>query len=242
MPNQNLFKITENTPLNKNVFKLTVKGNTDKIKNAGQFCNLQIHEKFLRRPLSVFDYDDNYIKFVYKTVGSGTEILSTLTQGQHIDILTGLGNGFDASKAYGEIELIGGGIGIPPLYALAKQLIKIGKQPKVLLGFNCGDEIILKEDFESLGLKVSIFTVDGSCHNGGLVTNGMSQNPYVFTCGPMPMLKAVYDKAKDGQFSFEARMGCGFGACMGCSVNTKNGIKRICKEGPVLYKNEIMWE
>ncbi|MFA6867370.1 MAG: dihydroorotate dehydrogenase electron transfer subunit [Clostridia bacterium] len=241
MTNKYLYKVIANEPINNNVYKLTISGDTSKIKYAGQFCDIKIDRLFLRRPISIYDYTKDTITMVYKVVGEGTDILSKVGIGETLDVLVGLGNGFDINKCGSEIEIVGGGIGVPPLYYLAKQLISIGKKPKILLGFNTKDDVILVEDFEKLGLETQVYTVDGSFGKKGFVTNGQSKNAYVFTCGPLPMLQAVYNNCSKGQFSFEARMGCGFGACMGCTTNTKNGPKRICKDGPILYWEEIIW-
>ena len=223
---------------------MTLIGNTDGIKGSGQFVNILIDGLYLRRPISVCDYDENSLTLVYKVVGKGSEKLSKMTGGEKLDILVGLGNGYDLSKAGDTPLLIGGGVGVPPLYNLAKKLIGLGKKVNVILGFNTQSEVFYEKEFASLGANVKITTVDGSYGIKGFVTNGIEQGySYFYTCGPEPMLKAVYNATiTSGEFSFEERMGCGFGACMGCSCKILYGNKRICKDGPVLKKEEIIWE
>ncbi len=223
---------------------MTLQGDTWEITAPGQFVNIKLDGKYLRRPISVCDYDNTSLTLVYKVVGKGTEQLSLMKQGEKLDILVGLGNGYDLTKSGDKPLLIGGGVGVPPLYRLAKDLVKLGKDVTVILGFNTQNEVFYKDEFEALGVKVILCTVDGSCGIKGFVTDGLTADyTYFYTCGPEPMLKALY-KATDtsGQFSFEERMGCGFGACMGCSCKTITGYKRICKDGPVLVKEEILWK
>ena len=222
---------------------MILKGDTREIKKPGGFINIRLDGFFLRRPISVCDFDESSVTIIYKTVGKGTEKMSAMQIGEELDVLTGLGNGFDKSKSGDKPLLIGGGVGVPPLYRLAKELIRDGKNVSVILGFNTADEIFYKEEFKKLGAKVYVTTADGSEGIKGFVTSAMEADySYIFTCGPEPMLKAVYNKSKTGgQFSFEERMGCGFGACMGCSCKTKYGNKRICKDGPILEKEEIIW-
>lgn len=242
---QAIFTIKSNVPLTKTVFRAVLVGNTSEIKNSGQFVNLLIDGFFLRRPISVCDKDRESFTIVYKVVGKGTEKLSKMQKGDKLDILTGLGNGYDESLSGETPLLIGGGVGVPPLYLLCKNLIAQGKKPTVILGFNTKEEIFLKDEFESLGVKTLVATADGSFGIKGFVTDALKHvddYSHFFTCGPEPMLKAVFAATEtDGQFSFEERMGCGFGACMGCSCKTVTGYKRICKEGPVLRKGEILW-
>lgn len=242
---QAIFTIKSNVPLTKTVFRAVLVGNTSEIKNSGQFVNLLIDGFFLRRPISVCDKDRESFTIVYKVVGRGTEKLSKMQKGDKLDILTGLGNGYDESLSGETPLLIGGGVGVPPLYLLCKNLIAQGKKPTVILGFNTKEEIFLKDEFESLGVKTLVATADGSFGIKGFVTDALKHvddYSHFFTCGPEPMLKAVFAATEtDGQFSFEERMGCGFGACMGCSCKTVTGYKRICKEGPVLRKGEILW-
>ena len=242
---QAIFTIKSNVPLTKTVFRAVLVGDTSEIKNSGQFVNLLIDGFFLRRPISVCDKDRESFTIVYKVVGKGTEKLSKMQKGEKLDILTGLGNGYDESLSGETPLLIGGGVGVPPLYLLCKNLIAQGKKPTVILGFNTKEEIFLKDEFESLGVKTLVATADGSFGSKGLVTDALKHvddYSHFFTCGPEPMLKAVFAATEtDGQFSFEERMGCGFGACMGCSCKTVTGYKRICKEGPVLRKGEILW-
>lgn len=237
-------KVIENTALTKSVYKMVLQGDTSDITAPGQFVQIGVPGFYLRRPISVCDWNENSLAVVYKTVGQGTEKMAELPAGTELDLLSGLGNGYDLSDAPQTPLLVGGGVGVPPLYGLCKRLVKKGAKPAVILGFNTADEVFLKEDFEALGVKTIVTTVDGSMGEKGFVTTVMPDLQYdmLFTCGPEPMLKAVYSVDKtNGQYSFEERMACGFGACMGCSCKTKYGYKRICKDGPVLRKEEIVW-
>ena len=219
-------------------------GDTTAITNPGQFVNIAIEGCYLRRPISVCDYDGQSITLIYKVVGRGTEIMSRMQAGEKLDVLTGLGNGFSLSAATERPLLVGGGVGVPPLYNLARKLKAAGKRVQVVLGFNRADEIFYADEFEALGVEVHIATVDGSVGVKGFMTDAMKalEFDYIYTCGPLPMLKAIYNASGcDGEFSFEERMGCGFGACMGCSCQTTKGSKRICKEGPVLKRDEIIF-
>ncbi|MCM1544626.1 MAG: dihydroorotate dehydrogenase electron transfer subunit [Ruminococcus sp.] len=242
---QGLFKVASNEKIADKVFKMTLSGDTSEITAAGQFVNIQLDGFFLRRPISVCDCEGNLLSIIYKVVGTGTEQMSRLAVGTELDVLTGLGNGYDESKSGENPLLIGGGVGVPPMYMLAKNLIASGKNVSVILGFNTKSEVFYKTEFEKLGAKVFVTTADGSEGIKGFVTDAfdmVGDYSHFYTCGPEPMLKAVYAKTKtSGQFSFEERMGCGFGACMGCSCKTKYGNKRICKDGPVLTKEEIIW-
>lgn len=241
---QSLFSIVSNTPLTDSVYKMVLSGDTSAITAPGQFVNIQLTGKFLRRPISVCDYDAQTLTIVYKVVGKGTEQLASMTAGETLDILTGLGNGYDLAPAGDRPVLLGGGVGVPPLYHLAKRLLALGKEVTVVLGFNTASEIFYEKEFQALGCKVFVTTVDGSYGKKGFVTDALPEDyTYFYTCGPEPMLKAVYRTTNtSGQMSFEQRMGCGFGACMGCSCKTLTGNKRICKEGPVMRKEEILWE
>ncbi len=241
---QGIFKIINNVPLTKNVYRMTLEGECGGITESGQFVNVKIDGLFLRRPISVCDVEENVLTLIYKVVGSGTEVLCKMKEGEFLDILTGLGNGYSLEFSQENALLIGGGVGVPPLYYLAKQLLKKGKKVSAILGFNTKDEVFLAEEFKKLGVDVTVTTVDGSFGVKGFVTDALPEyGYYYFTCGPEPMLKSVYKNAKgDGQFSFEERMGCGFGACMGCSHKTIKGYKRVCKDGPVFVKEEILWE
>ena len=241
---QGLFEIIVNTPLTENVFKMVLKGDVSAITAPGQFVNIQLDGLYLRRPISVCDVSENTVTIIYKVVGKGTKQMSQMTGGT-LDVLTGLGNGYDMDTAGDMPVLIGGGVGVPPMYLLAKKLIAQGKQVNVILGFNTASEIFYENEFKQLGANVIVTTVDGSYGVKGFVTDALKDMDYsyFYTCGPEPMLKAVYHGAKtSGQMSFEKRMGCGFGACMGCSCKTITGYKRICKEGPVMRKEEILWE
>ncbi len=240
---QSIFTVVAHKQLTDSVFEMRLAGDTTGIA-CGQFINIQLSGKYLRRPISVCDVDAEAATIVYKVVGGGTAQMSEMQVGEKLDVLTGLGNGYDISKSGDTPLLIGGGVGVPPLYLLAKRLIAQGKTVSVILGFNTKDEIFYEKEFSELGAKVTVTTVDGSYGVKGFVTDAMKEMDYsyIYTCGPEPMLKAVYSASKtDAQFSFEERMGCGFGACMGCSCKTVTGYKRICKEGPVLSKEEILW-
>ncbi len=244
--NKSKYKILENKQIAKDVYKMLLEGDTSAINRPGQFINIEIEEFYLRRPISVCDYNEKTITIIYKIMGQGTEKMSKLEVGKELDILTGLGNGFDI-KTSGDMPLIiGGGVGTPPMYRLCKELIKEGKEPIVILGFNSKDDIFYKEEFEKLGVKVHISTVDGSIGTKGFVTDIMKEIKdftYFYACGPMVMLKAVCDATNaQGEVSLEERMGCGFGACMGCTIKTKEGYKRVCKQGPVFCKEELIWE
>ena len=220
---------------------MTLTGDTGAITAPGQFINIALDGLFLRRPISVCDWDDKGLVIIYKVVGKGTGQMSGMQPGQALDCLVGLGNGYDIAACPQAPVLVGGGVGVPPLYGLAKRLIASGRKPSVVLGFNRADEIFYDMEFAALGVNVTVTTVDGSAGMKGFVTNALQGGEYVCACGPEPMLKAVHKIASGGQFSFEARMGCGFGACMGCSCQTVAGPKRICKDGPILTKEEILW-
>ena len=240
---QRFFEIKENTALTSNVYLMRLSGDTADIRE-GQFVNILIDGLYLRRPISVCDCTDGELTLIYKVVGKGTEKMAQMKSG-NLDILTGLGNGYDTSTAGDKPLLLGGGVGVPPLYLLAKKLIAEGKQVTVVLGFNTKDEIFYENEFKALGASVYVTTVDGSYGIKGFVTDAMKdiEYTYFYTCGPEPMLKAIYNASvTEGQLSFEERMGCGFGACMGCSCKTIYGNKRICKDGPVLRKEEILWQ
>ena len=241
---QSLFEIIENRPLTSSVYLMRLAGDTSDITAPGQFVNLKLDGFFLRRPISVCDSEHGVLTLIYKVVGKGTEYMSTLPVGEKLDILTGLGNGYDLTESGENPLLVGGGVGVPPLYKLAKELIKAGKNVTVILGFNTKSEVFWEEEFTKIGANVIVATVDGSSGVKGFVTDAMKDLTYTYfySCGPEPMLKAVYKASQtSGQLSFEERMGCGFGACMGCSCKTLTGYKRICKEGPVMRKEEIIW-
>ena len=244
MYKKGIYEIRSNTPLTESVWRMVLVGDTQYLTAPGQFVNIAIEGCYLRRPISVCDYDNESITLIYKVVGRGTEIMSRMQAGEKLDVLTGLGNGFSLSASTEQPLLVGGGVGVPPLYNLAKKLKQAGKKVQVVLGFNRADEIFYAEEFKALGVDVHIATVDGSVGVKGFVTDAMKELEfdYIYTCGPLPMLKAIYSASEcDGEFSFEERMGCGFGACMGCSCQTTKGSKRICKEGPVLKRDEIIF-
>ena len=241
---QGIFEIIENSPLRADVMRLRLRGDCSAIERAGQFVNIKIEGQFLRRPLSVCDVQGDVLTVCYQIKGQGTEKLAAMNCGASLDLLTGLGNGFDKSLAGDSPLLIGGGMGFTPMYILCKELVAMGKKPTVILGFNALSEVIYEDEFKALGADVIVSTVDGSYGVKGFVTDAMRPLDYshFFTCGPEVMFKAICDESKtSGQCSFEARMGCGFGACMGCSCETLYGTKRICKDGPVLMKEEIRW-
>ena len=242
---QSIFEIRSNVALTDTAYKMVLAGDTSAITASGQFVNIQLDGLFLRRPISICDYDDETFTIIYKVVGKGTEAMAAMAPGTKLDILTGLGNGYDISLVGEKPVLMGGGIGVPPMYNLAKKLLAAGKEIQVILGFNTASEVFYEEEFKALGCSVTVTTVDGSYGVKGFITTPLENMDYDYfcTCGPEPMLKAVYKATKPpGQMSFEERMGCGFGACMGCSCKTLTGYKRICKEGPVMKKEEILWE
>ncbi|MBO5078718.1 MAG: dihydroorotate dehydrogenase electron transfer subunit [Oscillospiraceae bacterium] len=241
---QGFFKIIENVPLTDCVYKMVLQGDTSAITAPGQFVNIKLEGLYLRRPISVCDVEGDLLTIIYKAVGKGTEQMSQMQSGE-LDVLTGLGNGYDLSRAGDAPVLLGGGVGVPPMYLLCKKLIEQGKRVQVILGFNTKNEVFYEDQFRALGAEVLVTTADGSYGIKGFVTDAMKdmRYSYFYTCGPEPMLKAVYKTSvTSGQMSFEKRMGCGFGACMGCSCKTITGYKRICKEGPVMEKEEILWE
>ena len=246
---QNTFTVCSNRALTDSVYRMVLEGPLEgAITAPGQFVNLKLPGYYLRRPISFCDWTDDTLTLIYKVVGHGTEAMAATPVGESFDLLAGLGNGFDPSLSGDTPLLVGGGVGIPPLYSLCKALLAEGKTPSVILGFNTAEEIFLQEDFETLlegtGGSVCVTTVDGSAGTKGFVTDVMKDLDYSFfyTCGPMPMFRAIESvAATSGQYSFEERMGCGFGACMGCSIQTKNGNKRVCKDGPVLMREEILW-
>jgi len=242
---QGIFEIISNRELAPNTWEMVISGDCSEVTAPGQFVNIQLDGFFLRRPISVCDCINNRLTIIYKVVGRGTKAMAAMVRGQKLDVLTGLGNGYNLECSGERPLLIGGGAGVPPMYLLAKQLIKKGVKPVAILGFNKESELFYVEEFKVLGIDVIVCTVDGSVGVKGFVTDGMKaagEYTYTYTCGPEPMLKAVYNTSEtSGQYSFEERMGCGFGACMGCSCKTKYGNKRICKDGPVLVKEEIIW-
>lgn len=238
-----MLKIDHVKKLQNDIYAMTLLGDFSEVNAPGQFINIHIDGFYLRRPISICCYNDTSLTILFKSVGEGTEKLSRMTKGDSVDVLYPLGNGFDITKSGKKPLLVGGGIGVPPLYGLAEAMVEKGIIPQVVMGFNSSEDLILEEKFKAIGINPIVTTVDGSVGTKGFVTDAMKEldYDYIYTCGPEPMLKAVYDIAPDGQFSFEARMACGFGACMGCSCETKYGSKRICKDGPVLYKEEIVW-
>ena len=243
---QGSFTITENERIAEGVYRMRLSGDASAITRPGQFINIALEGKYLRRPISVCDWDENSVTIIYKILGAGTEQMSRYRQGRELDVLTGLGNGFDVALCGNAPLVIGGGVGLPPLYGLTRALLAVGKQPTVLLGFNRASEIFLLDEFQELGVETVVATADGSHGIRGFVTDAMAEDDmrYVFTCGPLAMLRAVYEKSANptGQYSLEERMGCGFGACMGCTIPTRFGPKRVCRDGPVFLKEELLWE
>lgn len=246
MYKKGIYKVVANAPLTRDVYRMVLEGNTQWIIRPGQFVNIELDGLYLRRPISICDWDEHTITIIYKVVGRGTEQMSKMSVGKELDVLTGLGNGFNAEAEYSEALLVGGGVGVPPLYRLAKELLAQGKKVSVVLGFNTAAEVFYADEFRQLGAEVYVSTADGSMGVKGFVTDAIRESgvtfDYFYACGPLPMLKALCDNcSQKGELSFEERMGCGFGACMGCSCKTLTGNKRICKEGPVMRREEIIW-
>lgn len=239
-----ILTVKSNIKIAPSTYEMVLSGDISDVTRPGQFVNIKLEGFYLRRPISVCDVNGNDLTIIYKTVGKGTKLMSLMENGCELNVLTGLGNGYDLNAAGNVPLLIGGGAGVPPMYYLAKELIKSGLKPHVIMGFNSKEEIFYESEFGKLGCEVTVTTADGSYGVKGFVTDALPADySYVYTCGPEPMLKAVYKSIKtNGQFSFEERMGCGFGACMGCSCKTITGYKRICKDGPVMKKEEILWE
>lgn len=240
---QGIFEILENRHLTDSVCQMRLGGDVSDVTACGQFVNIRLDGLFLRRPISVCDRGEDSLTLVYKVVGRGTSRMAAMQPGERLDVLTGLGNGYDLSQAGEHPLLLGGGVGVPPLYWLARELRQLGRTVSVVLGFNTKDEVFYEQEFRRLGCEVTVTTVDGSYGVRGFVTDAYpSSYTYFYTCGPEPMLRAVHrSSTTSGQLSFEERMGCGFGACMGCSCQTLTGYKRICKDGPVMQKEEILW-
>lgn len=246
MYKKGIYKVVANAPLTRDVYRMVLEGNTQWIIRPGQFVNIELDGLYLRRPISICDWDEHTITIIYKVVGRGTEQMSKMSVGKELDVLTGLGNGFNAEAECSEALLVGGGVGVPPLYRLAKELLAQGKKVSVVLGFNTAAEVFYADEFRQLGAEVYVSTADGSMGVKGFVTDAIRESgvtfDYFYACGPLPMLKALCDNCTQrGELSFEERMGCGFGACMGCSCKTLTGNKRICKEGPVMRREEIIW-
>ena len=239
---QGYFTVISNEALTASVYRMVLAGDTSAITATGQFVDLRLPEKYLRRPISVCDFEEGKLTLIYKAVGEGTAIMTKLPTGTQLDVLTGLGNGYDTARSGRTPVLVGGGVGVPPMYALAKELVRQGKQPQVVLGFNTAEELFLAEEFRALGIEVHIATADGSLGTKGFVTDVLKDLSYshFYACGPMPMFRAMEAvMTTSGQYSFEERMGCGFGACMGCSIQVKSGYKRVCKDGPVFMREEV---
>ena len=246
MYKKGIYKVIANTPLTREVYRMILEGDTKWIKRPGQFVNIELEGLFLRRPISISDWDEKTITIIYKVVGKGTEQMSRMQAGVELDVLVGLGNGFNPDVENEKPLLVGGGVGVPPLYNLAKTLIADGRKVSVVLGFNTASEVFYADEFKALGADVYVSTADGSMGVKGFVTDAIREAAidfdYFYSCGPLPMLKALCGCTDvKGELSFEERMGCGFGACMGCSCKTLTGNKRICKEGPVMRREEIIW-
>ena len=243
--NQVIYTVTENACIAERIYKMILSGDISEIKAPGQFVNLKLDGFFLRRPISICDAENNNLTLIYKMVGKGTDRMSKLKAGKKLDVLTGLGNGYDITLSGNNPLLVGGGVGIPPLYMLCKRLIEKKAKPTVILGFGTAGEVFYENEFKELGVPVYVTTADGSYGQKGFVTDVMKNlhYAYFYACGPEPMFRAIDKIAQTGgQYSFEERMGCGFGACMGCSCKTLAGSKRICREGPVMKREEIIWE
>lgn len=241
---QQLCRVLENAPLTPLVWKMRLSADTSAITAPGQFVNVKLPGFYLRRPISICDWDEESLTLIYKVVGKGTDAMTRIKPPHRLDLLVGLGNGYDTAKSGQKPLLLGGGVGVPPLYGLCKALLGEGKDVTVILGFNTREELFYEEEFKALGAKVFVTTVDGSCGEKGFVPDVMKNLDYTYfyTCGPSPMFRAIEKTAvTSGQYSFEERMGCGFGACMGCSMETKSGAKRVCKDGPVFEREEILW-
>ena len=239
---QGLFTVVSNEALTDSVYRMILSGDASAVSNSGQFVDLRLPEKYLRRPISVCDYADNSLTLIYKVVGQGTKIMASLPTGTVLDVLTGLGNGYDTAPSGESPVLVGGGVGVPPLYNLCRKLLSEGKRPTVVLGFNTASEIFLQQEFEELGVSVHVATADGSFGTKGFVTDVLKDldYSYFYACGPMPMFRAMEQVVTtSGQYSFEERMGCGFGACMGCTIQTRSGYRRVCKDGPVFVREEV---
>ncbi len=246
MYKKGIYRVLSNEPLTASVFRMVLAGDTQWITASGQFVDVALAGRYLRRPISICDWDEGTLTLIYKVVGGGTQQMSRMRAGETLDLLTGLGNGFRTDVPAERPLLVGGGVGVPPLYNLAKRLIASGRPVAVVLGFNTAAEVFYAEEFRALGAEVFVATADGTMGTEGFVTTAIAANgircDYFYACGPLPMLRALCDALSvSGQLSFEERMGCGFGGCMGCSCKTKDGNKRICKEGPVLTKEEIIW-
>ena len=241
---QVIFEIQSNEALTPEVYRMVLSGDASAINLPGQFVEIALPGKFLRRPISVSDWTENSLTLIYKVVGHGTEQMASLPAGTKLDLLTGLGNGYNTSLSADTPVLVGGGVGVPPLYALCKKLLEEGKKPSVILGFNRESEIFLKQEFEALGVPTHIATADGSVGTRGFVTDVLKtlDYSYFYSCGPLPMFRAMEAVVTtSGQYSLEERMGCGFGACMGCSIQTRSGAKRVCKDGPVFIREEVFY-
>ena len=241
-----IYSVLSNEPLTRDVYRMVLEGDSQWITRPGQFVNIELDGFYLRRPISISDWSENTITIIYKVVGRGTQVMSQMGVGVKLDILTGLGNGFNPNVECQKPLLVGGGVGVPPLYRLAKDLIAKGRKVSVVLGFNKADEVFYADEFKALGADVYVSTADGSMGTKGFVTDAIREEnidfDYFYSCGPLPMLKALCGCCEqDGELSFEERMGCGFGACMGCSCKTLTGNKRICKDGPVMKRGEIIW-
>lgn len=246
MYKKGIYKILDNKALTRDVWRMVLHGDTQWISRPGQFVNIEIEGLYLRRPISICDWDEQTITIIYKVVGRGTQLMSQMVVGTELDLLTGLGNGFDADVPTEKPLLVGGGVGVPPLYRLAKELIARGRKVSVVLGFNTASEVFYADEFRALGIDVYVSTADGTAGVRGFVTDAIKEKSidfdFFYSCGPLPMLKALCGVTNvSGELSFEERMGCGFGACMGCSCKTLTGNKRICKDGPVMKREEIIW-
>ena len=241
-----ILTVTKNEALTPLIYKMQLAGDVSGVTRAGQFVEIALDGLYLRRPISVCNYEEGELTIIYKVVGKGTDLMSQMAEGTQLDVLTGLGNGFDVDHDCEKPLLVGGGVGVPPLYRLTRDLIARGKDVTVVLGFNTESEIFYAGEFEALGAKVILATADGSVGVKGFVTDAIRESgveaDYFYSCGPLPMLKALCNSLEiSGEVSLEERMGCGFGICMGCSIHTTKGAKRVCKDGPVFRKEEVVW-
>ena len=241
-----VFTVLGNERISADVFDLRLSGDTSELVGSGQFVNADIPDLYLRRPISICDYSPGEMRLVIKIVGKGTQKMASLKEGDPVDLLVPLGNGFDTAKSGKTPYLFGGGVGVAPMVRLAKDLIGQGKKTTVVLGFNSSSDVILYDDYCRIVGKENVFvtTVDGSFGQKGFVTEVNADGAsFVYSCGPLPMMKAL-DKAIEcgAEYSFESRMGCGFGACMGCTLASAGGPVRVCREGPVFRKGEILWQ
>jgi len=237
------FIVRSRKSLTPNVFEMTLEGDTSAMSSPGQFVDVLLPGRFLRRPFAAASWTGKTLTLLCKVVGGGTEQMAGLAEGSSLRVLTGLGRGFSLPAAGGRPLLVGGGMGLAPLFALAKSL---GGDCRCVFGFNAASDVFYLDEFKALGCEVSVATLDGSMGTKGFVTDAVAAGKIgydrFYACGPTPMLRAFCaSTSASGQVSLEARMGCGVGLCVGCTIETKSGPARVCKEGPVFDKEEIIW-